>query len=183
MKVLNYIKNIFVGLWHLCQGMYVTMLNFCRPKVTLQYPENRGTREYGERFRALLTMPHDADNHHKCIACGMCMNSCPNGTITVVSKMETDTVTGKPKKVLDKHLYNLGSCIFCGLCTAACPTGAIRFSNEFEHSVFTKDRLLLQLNRPGSSLAPKPAPAPKPEVQPAKPEGEKPVENVATKTV
>ena len=35
--------------------MYVTMLNFCRPKVTQQYPENRGRREYGERFRALLT--------------------------------------------------------------------------------------------------------------------------------
>ena len=71
MKVVNYIKNIFVGIWHLGQGMYVTMLNFCRPKVTQQYPENRGRREYGERFRALLTMPHDAENHHKCIACGM----------------------------------------------------------------------------------------------------------------
>lgn len=42
------------------------------------------------------------------------------------------------------------------------PTGAIRFTNEFEHAVFTKERLLLQLNRPGSSQAPKPAPAPKP---------------------
>ena len=41
-------------------------------------------------------------------------------------------------------------------------TGAIRFTNEFEHAVFTKERLLLQLNRPGSSQAPKPAPAPKP---------------------
>lgn len=142
------------------QGMYVTMLNFCRPKVTLQYPENRGKRIYPERFRALLTMPHDADNHHKCIACGMCMNACPNGTISVVGKMETDPVTGKPKKVLDKYMYNLGSCTFCGLCTAACPTGAICFSNEFEHAVFSRERLMLQLNHPGSSLAPKPAVAP-----------------------
>ena len=133
MKVVNYIKNIFVGIWHLGQGMYVTMLNFCRPKVTQQYPENRGRREYGERFRALLTMPHDAENHHKCIACGMCMNNCPNGTIQVVARTETDPATGKPKRVLDKHLYNLGSCIFCGLCVSVCPTGAIRFTNEFEH--------------------------------------------------
>ena len=162
MKVVNYIKNIFVGIWHLGQGMYVTMLNFCRPKVTQQYPENRGRREYGERFRALLTMPHDAENHHKCIACGMCMNNCPNGTIHVVARTETDPATGKPKRVLDKHLYNLGSCIFCGLCVSVCPTGAIRFTNEFEHAVFTKERLLLQLNRPGSSQAPKLAPAPKP---------------------
>ena len=162
MKLINYFKNIFLGLWHLMQGMYITLLNMCRPKVTEQYPENRGTYEYGERFRALLTMPHDEENHHKCIACGMCMSSCPNGTVQVIAKTETDPVTGKPKRVLDKHLYNLGSCIFCGLCVAACPTGAIRFTNHFEHAVFTKERLLLQLNRPGSSQAAKPAPAPKP---------------------
>ena len=162
MKLINYFKNIFLGLWHLMQGMYITLLNMCRPKVTEQYPENRGTYEYGERFRALLTMPHDEENHHKCIACGMCMNSCPNGTIQVIAKTETDPVTGKPKRVLDKHLYNLGSCIFCGLCVAACPTGAIRFTNHFEHAVFTKERLLLQLNRPGSSQAAEPAPAPEP---------------------
>ena len=54
MKLINYFKNIFLGLWHLMQGMYITLLNMCRPKVTEQYPENRGTYEYGERFRALL---------------------------------------------------------------------------------------------------------------------------------
>ena len=86
MKVVNYIKNIFVGIWHLGQGMYVTMLNFCRPKVTQQYPENRGRREYGERFRALLTMPHDAENHHKCIACGICVKACPMELLEIVEK-------------------------------------------------------------------------------------------------
>ena len=139
--------------------MYVTMLNFLRPKVTEQYPENRGEHVYFERFRALLTMPHNGDNHHKCTACGICMNNCPNGTITILSRMEADPVTGREKKVLDKHLYDLGSCIFCDLCVQSCPFGAIEFTNRFEHSVFTKARLVKQLNRPGSSLAPKPAPA------------------------
>ena len=158
----SYFSSFFKGIKSLSVGLKTTMREFFTPKVTEQYPENRGTYEYGERFRALLTMPHDEENHHKCIACGMCMNSCPNGTIQVIAKTETDPVTGKPKRVLDKHLYNLGSCIFCGLCVAACPTGAIRFTNHFEHAVFTKERLLLQLNRPGSSQAAKPAPAPKP---------------------
>ncbi len=110
MKVSNYIKNICVGVWHLGQGMYVTMLNFCRPKVTRQYPENRGEREYG---------------------------------------------------------------------VAACPTGAIRFTNEFEHAVFTRERLLLQLNRPGSSQAP--APAPKP-ASPAREGAQAPGTATVTKT-
>ena len=159
MRLINYIKNILLGIWHLLQGMYITMLNFLRKKVTEQYPENRGKKVYFAEFRAELTMPHDAENHHKCTACGICMMNCPNGTITVVSKTESDPVTGKEKKVLDKHLYDVGSCIFCALCTQTCPFGAIEFTNEFEHSVFTKGRLVYQLNKPGSSLAPKPAKA------------------------
>ena len=157
MRLINYIKNIFLGIWHLLQGMYITMLNFVRPKLTEQYPENRGKNVYFEAFRAELTMPHNENNYHKCTACGICMMNCPNGTITVISKMENDPETGKPKKMLDKHLYDIGSCTFCALCTQTCPFGAIEFVNRFEHSVFVKERLVKQLNRPGSSLAPKPA--------------------------
>ena len=151
MKVVNYIKNIFVGIWHLGQGMYVTMLNFCRPKVTQQYPENRGRREYGERFRALLTMPHDAENHHKCIACGICEMNCPNGTIKVTSELVTDEA-GKKKKVLVKYRYDLGRCMFCQLCTRACPHGAITFDQSFENAVFDRSKLVKVLNHPGSHV-------------------------------
>lgn len=144
------------------QGMWITLLNFVRPKLTEQYPENRGKHVYFDRFRAMLTMPHDENNHHKCTGCGICMNNCPNGTIEVITKSEVDPETGKAKRVIDKHLYDVGSCIFCDLCVQTCPFDAIEFSNQFEHSVFTKELLLKQLNRPGSSLKPKPAPAPKP---------------------
>ena len=157
MKLIRYIKDIVVGLWRLGQGMYISLLNFVRPKVTEQYPENRGKKEYFERFRALLAMPHDEGNHHKCTACGICANNCPNGTIKVTAKMEPDPATGRDKRVLDRYEYDLGSCIFCALCTQSCPFGAIEFSNHFEHSVFMKGRLSKTLNRPGSSLAPKPA--------------------------
>ena len=159
MELIKYIKILFAGIWHLLQGMYITLLNFMRPKLTEQYPENRGKQLYFERFRALLTLPHDENNRHKCTACGICTNSCPNGTITVTSKTEENPETGKPGKALDKYLYDLGSCTFCALCTQSCPSGAIEFSNRFEHSVFNKERLVSQLNRPGSSLAPKPKPA------------------------
>lgn len=159
MMLIRYIKGIFTDLWHLCQGLYISMLNFVRPKVTEQYPENRGEKVYFERFRGILTMPHDENNQHKCTACGICMNSCPNNTIRVVSKTVVDEETGRSKKILDRHLYNLGSCSFCELCTRSCPFDAIEFSNRFEHALYTKSKLHLQLNRPGSSLAPKPAKA------------------------
>ena len=149
---MDYIKNILVGIWRLIQGMYVTMLNFIRPKVTEQYPENRGKVFPHERMRGQLVMPHNDANQHKCTACGICEMNCPNGTIQVISKKETDEVTGKEKKVLDKYLYDIGSCIFCALCTASCPQDAIEWSNHFEHAVFSRPKLLEQLNKEGSSL-------------------------------
>jgi len=152
-NLVNYIKAILLGIWNLLLGMKITMINFFRPKITEQYPENRKTQVMFERFRGELTMPHNANNEHKCTACGICQMNCPNGTITVISKQETDEATGKTKKVLDKYEYDLGSCIFCDLCVRSCPQDAIEWSQAFEHSVFTRSKLVEQLNHEGSKLA------------------------------
>jgi NADH-quinone oxidoreductase subunit I len=149
---MDYIKNIITGIWHLMQGMYITMLNLIRPKVTEQYPENRGKVFPHERMRGQLVMPHNKDNQHKCTACGICALNCPNGTIQVISKKETDEETGKEKKVLDRYMYDLGSCTFCSLCTISCPQDAIEWTTNFEHATFTRPKLDEQLNREGSSL-------------------------------
>jgi NADH-quinone oxidoreductase subunit I len=155
MNIFRHIKNILLGVYHLMQGMYISMLNMIRPKITEQYPENRLTKVKMERFRAQLTMPHNAQNEHKCTACGICMMNCPNGTIQVISKKVADE-TGKEKRVLEKHLYDIGSCIFCSLCTISCPQDAITWLPEFEHTVFTRNKLVMQLNREGSTLEAKP---------------------------
>ncbi|MDR1562370.1 MAG: 4Fe-4S binding protein [Dysgonamonadaceae bacterium] len=152
---MNYIKDILLGIWHLMQGMYISLLNLLRKKVTEQYPENRGKVFPYERMRGSLAMPHNEQNRHRCTACGICEMNCPNGTIEVISKKEPDEVTGKEKRVLDRYLYDVGSCTFCSLCTVSCPQDAIEWSNDFEHAVFTRGKLLYQLNREGSSLAKK----------------------------
>ncbi|MDR1937659.1 MAG: 4Fe-4S binding protein [Tannerellaceae bacterium] len=152
MKMIDYIKNVLLGIWRLMQGMYITMLNFIRPKVTEQYPENRGKVFPHERLRGQLVMPHNENNQHKCTACGICEMNCPNGTIQVISKKELDEATGKEKKVLDEYIYDIGSCIFCSLCTISCPQDAIDWSNNFEHAVFTSSKLYEKLNKEGSSL-------------------------------
>ena len=149
----EYIKGFASGVKSLLIGMRTSMKVFCQPKVTEQYPENRHTTLHiPERHRAQLVMPHDDENHHHCIACGLCQMACPNGTIKVMSEMREDE-EGKKKKVLVKYEYNLGSCMFCELCVNACPHGAIKFSNDFENAVFEKEKLLLTLNHEGSTLA------------------------------
>ncbi|MDR0830266.1 MAG: 4Fe-4S binding protein, partial [Prevotellaceae bacterium] len=124
---------------------------FLRKKVTSQYPENRKTLQISERFRCELTMPHDENNEHACTACGICQMNCPNGTITVVPEM-IELEDGKKKKILGKYLYDLGTCTFCNLCVISCPSKAIVFSNNFENAVFTRSKLVQQLNKEGSKL-------------------------------
>lgn len=127
------------------------MREFFTKKITEQYPENRDTLQMFDRFRGSLTMPHNEDNEHKCIACGLCQMACPNDTIKVVSEM-VETEDGKKKKQLVRYEYNLGCCMFCQLCTKACPHGAITFDQSFENAVFDRAKLVKVLNQPGSKV-------------------------------
>ena len=147
-------------------GMKTTLKIFFRKKTTECYPENRKKDLYiSPLYRGCLEMIHTADNHHHCVACGICQMNCPNGTIKVESEMVTDA-EGKKTKVLKAYTYDLGRCMFCELCVRTCPHHAIQFTNQFENAVFTRSKLILTLNHPGSSLQPKAA-APKPAAAPS----------------
>ena len=169
MSIKEYFVSIFKGFYSLIKGMEVTGKELVTPKVTEQYPENRATLQIPERFRATLQLIYDDNGYHKCIACGSCERNCPNQTISITKRM-VDMPDGKKKMKLDKYMYDLGSCTFCGLCVQVCPTNAIRFSNDFEQAVFTREKLVKQLNYlPEKDDAPAPAPV-------AKPAAPKPVE-------
>lgn len=157
----RYFSNFFKALKSLLIGMKTTLKIFFRKKTTECYPENRKKDLYiSPLYRGRLEMIHTADNHHHCVACGICQMNCPNGTIKVESEMVTDA-EGKKTKVLKAYTYDLGRCMFCELCVRTCPHHAIQFTNQFENAVFTRSKLMLTLNHPGSSLQPKAA-APKP---------------------
>ena len=157
-SVKEYFSSLGSGIKSLVQGMQVTGKEFITPKITERYPEDRETRHVPERFRAVLKLIYDENGNHKCIACGTCERNCPNGTISLVTKM-VDTAAGTKKKKLDKYMYDLGSCTFCQLCVTSCPTSALEFSNDFEQAVFTRSKLVKQLNY----LPEKEEPAPSPE--------------------
>ncbi|MGM9803553.1 MAG: 4Fe-4S binding protein [Muribaculaceae bacterium] len=170
MTIKEYFSSLFKAIVSLVKGLEVTGKELVTPKVTEQYPENRATLKIADRFRATLEFDYNADGTHKCIACGICQNSCPNGTIEVQTKM-VDMPDGKKKKKLDKYIYDLGSCTFCMLCVTNCPTKAIKFTNEFEQSVFSRQKLVKQLNYLPEKEAPAPAAPAKPAAPaaPAKP--------------
>ncbi len=144
-SVKDYFSSLGSGIASLLKGMQVTGKEFVTPKITERYPEDRETRHVPERFRAVLELTYDKEGNHKCIACGTCERVCPNGTISLETKM-VDTLAGTKKKKLANYFYDLGSCTFCSLCVTNCPTDAIVFSNDFEQAVFTRDKLVKKLN-------------------------------------
>ena len=148
-SIKEYFSGVGKGLKSLVTGMAVTGKEFVTPKITEQYPENRDTLKIADRFRA----------------CGICQMNCPNGTISLTTKM-VDLPDGKKKRKLDKYMYDLGSCTFCMLCVTTCPQDALEFSNDFEQAVFTRSKLVHQLNYRPEPADDAPAPAPKPAIDP-----------------
>lgn len=174
-SVKDYFSSLGSGIASLLKGMQVTGKEFITPKITEKYPEDREKVHVPDRFRAILQLKYDADGNHKCIACGICQRNCPNGTISITTKM-VPTFDGKQKRKLDKYIYDLGSCTFCQLCVTTCPQNALEFSNDFEQAVFTREKLVKKLNY----LPEKEEPAPTPE-QIAKMQAEKEAKIAAAK--
>jgi NADH-quinone oxidoreductase subunit I len=138
----------FVDLLSLFKGLGITGDAALRRLVTVHYP--RQQVDNLDSFRgplALLPKPKDA-SRPKCIACLMCMSTCPSGCIQVAKK-KAPKLTPDEKQALDEARergekvkkpaaskepssfhYNYSYCSLCGLCVEVCPVNALGFSNE-----------------------------------------------------
>lgn len=151
------------------KGMTVTLKNFLRRAVTVQYPEERSALP--ERFRGRLFLDPNI-----CIGCTMCEQACPNGSLRMVPWGEIEN-TSKPQG-RDYNLFpqvDIAMCTYCGWCEDVCPTGAIRHTPQFELSRYRRDCFEYDPERLSKSerelleegaAPPQEAPAPEEEPQP-----------------
>jgi NADH-quinone oxidoreductase subunit I len=136
--------SLFRDVLGLMKGMGVTFRYIKSPKriVTREYPENRETLTFPERFRGQVVMPHDAEGEHNCTACTLCEKACPNGSISILT-----TKNLASKRVLGQFVYRLSSCTLCNLCIEACPFDAIKMGHGFEMASYNREELDLVLNQ------------------------------------
>jgi NADH-quinone oxidoreductase subunit I len=118
------------------KGFQVTFKRLFKPKVTIEYPEEK--RHMAPRYRGLPSLRADPDTGEAlCVACGLCARICPTSCLEmhVVPSEEGD-------RELGEFILRSGRCLFCGLCSQVCPVDAITMSHEYELSVMERDGLI-----------------------------------------
>src|SRR5512134_857731 len=134
-------------------GMLLTLRYFFKPKVTINYPFEKGP--LSPRFRGEHALRRYANGEERCIACKLCEAICPAQAITIEAEPRADG-----SRRTTRYDIDMVKCIYCGLCAEACPVDAIvegpnsEFTTETrEELLYDKDRLLANGDRWETEIA------------------------------
>jgi NADH-quinone oxidoreductase subunit I len=159
----NSLKEIATGFNSLLTGMRITIGQFFKPIVTVQYPHE--SLKMPERFRGHIELVRDPETGKAvCFACKLCERACPSDCITV----EGAKLDGAKKKSVTQYVLDFTKCSLCGSCVEACRDGAIRYSHEYNLASTNKEDYIMDLFKrlENESLeAERLEGSPKPEVQ------------------
>ena len=121
-------------LTELFSGMILTLRYMFKPKVTINYPYEKGP--LGVRFRGEHALRRYANGEERCIACKLCEAVCPAQAITIEAEPRADGSRRTTRYDLD-----MTKCIYCGFCEEACPVDAIVEGPNFEFATETREEL------------------------------------------
>ncbi|MBS0185344.1 MAG: NADH-quinone oxidoreductase subunit NuoI [Proteobacteria bacterium] len=133
-KYLKFFLSTF-GFKDLLKGLGVTLRYMFKPKVTIDYPFEKG--HLSPRFRGEHALRRYPNGEERCIACKLCEAVCPAQAIVIESEERED---GSRRA----SIYNIDmtKCIYCGLCEEACPVDAIVEGPNFEFATFSHESLI-----------------------------------------
>lgn len=135
------------------KGMTLTLKYFFRPKVTINYPYEKGPLSV--RFRGEHALRRYPNGEERCIACKLCEAICPALAITIEAEPRDDG-----SRRTTRYDIDMTKCIYCGLCQEACPVDAIVEGPNFEFAAqsreelyYNKDKLLANGDRWEAQIA------------------------------
>ncbi|NWG45803.1 MAG: NADH-quinone oxidoreductase subunit NuoI [Alphaproteobacteria bacterium] len=136
------VRNLF--LWEFVKSFALAMRYFFRPKVTLNYPFEKGS--VSPRFRGEHALRRYPNGEERCIACKLCEAVCPAQAITIEAEPR---IAGRPDSSRRTTRYDIDmvKCIYCGMCQESCPVDAIVEGPNFEFSTETREELYYDKER------------------------------------
>lgn len=137
MKMLREIVGGFVSL---LKGLRVTIGQFFKPTVTVQYPHQ--SLKMTPRFRGHIELVRDETTGKPiCFACKMCEKACPSDCIVV----EGVKPEGAKRKQVSEYRLDFTKCSLCGSCVEVCKDNAIRFSKDYNLAALSKEDFIMDL--------------------------------------
>ncbi|BAI72778.1 NADH dehydrogenase I chain I [Azospirillum sp. B510] len=115
-------------------GMALTFRYMFKPKVTINYPYEKGP--ISSRFRGEHVLRRYASGEERCIACKLCEAVCPALAITIEAEPRDDG-----SRRTTRYDIDMTKCIYCGLCQEACPVDAVVMGPNFEFSTENREEL------------------------------------------
>jgi len=110
-------------------GLVITLRRLFRPRVTLEYPEQRP--ELPAKYRGAPTLVCDQNGREKCVSCQMCEFVCPPKAIRITPGSIQNPAYAHVEKAPQAFEINMLRCIYCGLCEEVCPESAIILQKTF----------------------------------------------------